>query len=142
MTDLAERGAAGRGTNVWLRRTFVVAAWLFVACIVIQFFLVGVRVFGPTSAQTLHKDFAYLYGWLTPILVLLAASSAGSRRALRLAGALLVLFAVQTFLPLLAEVAPGVAAVHAVNALVVGWLALRLAQTASNLPEGNGTPSR
>lgn len=126
----------------WLGRAFAVVAWLFVACVVVQFFLVGLRFFEVEPWTQLHRDFAYTYGWLTPILVLLAASPAGSRRAMRLAIALLVLFAVQTFLPLLAEVAPLVAAVHAVNALAVAWLALRLAQTATKAPDPVGTPHR
>jgi hypothetical protein len=138
----AERAWTGRTAAV-LRLAFPVTAWLFVGCVVVQFFLVGLRMFaeGPL-ASTLHRDFAYLYGWLTPILVLLAASPAGSLRAVRLAVALLVLFAVQTFLPLLAEVAPPLAALHAANALVVAWVALRLAQASRQPPDPIGTPRR
>lgn len=126
----------------WLGRAFPLVAWLFVACIVIQFFLVGLRAFEVEPYDHLHGDFAYLYGWLTPILVLLAASPAGSRRALRLAVALLALFAVQTFLPLIAETVPLVGAVHAANALVVAWLALQLARESSTSPGRAGTPLR
>lgn len=123
----------------WLRRAFRLVAWLFVACIVIQFFLVGLRAFEVEPYNHLHGDFAYLYGWLTPILVLLAASPAGSRRALRLAVALLVLFAVQTFLPLVAETVPLVGAIHAANALVVAWVALLLARASTTSPGRAGT---
>jgi hypothetical protein len=136
-----EPGPAPR-VDRWLRRIFVFVAWLFVACVVIQFFLVGLRVFGAAGFTSQHRDFAYLFGWLTPILVLLAASPAGSRTALRLAAALLVLFALQTFLPLLVQVSPGLAALHALNALLVAYAGLRLAQTASKLPEPDGTSSR
>lgn len=137
-----ERASVGRSDAV-LRLAFAVVAWLFVGCVVVQFFLVGLRMFaeGPL-VSTLHRDFAYLYGWLTPILVLLAASPAGSARAVRLAIALLVLFAIQTFLPLLAHLAPPVAALHAANALVVAWLALRLAQASRQPPDPIGTPRR
>jgi hypothetical protein len=141
MTDLAEDRAPARQWDGWLRRAFPLVAWLFVGCILVQFFLVGMAVFEVELFAGLHGDFAYLYGWLTPILVLLAAR-AGSPHALRLAGALLVLFAIQTFLPMLADVAPSVAALHALNALVVGWLALQLAQTASKLPGADGTARR
>lgn len=126
----------------WLRRAFPLVAWLFVGCIVVQFFLVGLRAFGVEPWTHLHGGFAYLYGWLAPILVLLAASPAGSRRALRLAVALLALFAIQTFLPLVAKVVPLVGAIHAVNALVVAWLALQLARASSTSPDSTGTPLR
>lgn len=117
-------------------------AWLFVACVAIQFFLVGLLVFNAEPWTGLHREFAYTYGWLTPILVLLAMSSAGSPRARRLALALLVLFAVQTFLPLLKSAAPLLAAIHAPNALLVAWLALQLARTVSRRPGAVGTVGR
>ena len=142
MTDLAEDPAEGhaprRRSEAWLRRAFPLVAWVFVGCVVIQFFLVGLRVFDAKPFTELHSDFAYLYGWLTPILVLFAASPAGSPRALRLAAALLVLFAVQTFLPLLAKSAPGLGAFHALNALVVAWFAVALARAARS-PDSVGT---
>jgi hypothetical protein len=60
-------------------------------------------------------------------MVLLAGLAGAGLRVQRLALVLLAVFAVQTFLPLLANVAPWAAALHPVNALVVAWLALRLA---------------
>ena len=117
-------------------------AWLFVACVAIQFFLVGLLVFHAEPWTGLHREFAYTYGWLTPILVLLAMSSAGSPRARRLALALLVLFAIQTFLPLLKGAAPWIAAIHAPNALLVAWLAVQLARAVSPHPGAVGTPGR
>jgi len=142
MSELADEPAPARRGEACLRRIFPLVAWLFVVCIVVQFFLVGLRVFGVEQFNTLHRDFAYTYGWLTPILVLLAVSRVGSRQALRLAVVLLVLFAVQTFLPLLAKSAPGVAAFHALNALLVAYVALRLAQMVSKVPGASGTPRR
>ena len=53
-------------------RAFVVLAWLFVGCLVVQFFLVGLDVFEALGESELHRDFAYTYGWLAPGLVLLA----------------------------------------------------------------------
>lgn len=137
---MIETGLAGRsGWRFW---PFAAAAWLFVACVVVQFFLVGLRVFDVEPWTELHADFAYLYGWLTPVLVLLAAASRAPARTQRLALVLLVLFAIQTFLPLLAADAPWLAALHAVNALVVAWVAVRLALEASTKPDRSGTPSR
>lgn len=137
---------SGRSTGplraAWLRRTFTAVAWLFVGCVVVQFFLVGLRVFGAEPWTELHATFAYLYGWLAPVLVLLAAAVRAPARTRWLALALLVLFAVQTFLPLLAPVAPGIAALHAVNALAVAWVAVSLALATSADPGRAGTPTR
>ena len=125
--------------NVLARRTFIVVAWVFVACLPVQFFLVGLDIFGALGESELHRDFAYTYGWLTPVLVLLAGLGGLPRRVLRLAIALLVLYAIQTYLPLLADRLPTVAAVHAVNALLVFWVAVRVAQAVPWNPEPDGT---
>lgn len=121
------------------RRAFIAVAWLFVGCLVIQFFLVGLDVFEALGESELHRDFAYTYGWLAPILILLAGLAGLSRRILGLAVALLVLFAVQTYLPLLADTVPLLAAVHAVNALLVFWVAVRVAQAVPWNPGRGGT---
>jgi hypothetical protein len=123
-------------------RPLAAVAWLFVACVVVQFFLVGLRLFGVEPWTELHADFAYLYGWLAPVLVLLAAATRAPRRTQLLAVLLLVVFAVQTYLPQLVDVAPWLAALHAPNALVVAWIAIRLAVEASQVPERRGTPVR
>ena len=51
------------------RRTFAVVAWLFVACVVVQFLLVGLRIFHVEPWTSLHAQFPYVYGWLTPVPV-------------------------------------------------------------------------
>lgn len=111
------------------RLAYRAGAWVLVACLVIQLFLVGLDVFEVVGADsTIHRQFAYLYGWLTPVLVLLGVAAGLPRRRLGLVALLLVLFAAQTYLPTLAERAPLIAAFHAVNALAVFWLALHLAR--------------
>ena len=46
-----------------------VVAWLFAACIIVQVFLAGMGVFdGPERFET-HRDFGYLFGWLTLVMV-------------------------------------------------------------------------
>jgi mercuric ion transport protein len=133
--------AAAEGSRIaW--RALVVLAWLFVACLVVQFFLVGLDIFEAMGDSELHRDFAYTYGWLTPILVLLAAIARAPRRARILAVALLVLFAVQTYLPLLADRAPGIAAIHAVTALLVVLVAVQLARALPWNPDAAGTDRR
>lgn len=123
-------------------RAFVVVAWLFVACLVVQFFLVGVDIFEAAGESELHRDFAYTYGWLAPGLVLLGGLAQLPRRPMVLAVALLVLYAVQTYLPLLAGQLPWVAAFHSINALVVFWVAVLVARSVSWNPAGGGTADR
>jgi hypothetical protein len=134
--------SGGGAATAWPRRALVAVTWLFVACLVVQFFLVGLDVFGATGESEIHRDFAYLYGWLAPIIVLLAVAVGGPRRVLWLAVLLLVLYAVQTYLPTIAEVAPMLAAVHAVNALAVFWVAIQLARAATGIPAPGGTSDR
>jgi Family of unknown function (DUF6220) len=114
------------------RLAFVATARVFVLCLVIQLFLVGLDVFEVIAREDgIHREFAYVYGWLAPLLVLLARLGGVPRRQLGLAALLLVLFAIQTYLPSLAKDLPLLAAVHAVNALAVFWLALTLARTSA-----------
>jgi hypothetical protein len=112
------------------RTAYRLLAWAFVGCVAVQLFLVGLDVFhvlGPDT--TIHRSFAYLYGWLAPALVLLGGIGRLPRRLVELTVLLLVLFALQTYLPALASRAPLVAAFHAVNALGIAWLAVHLARS-------------
>lgn len=127
----------------WVRRALILVAWTFVVSLVVQFVLVGTVLFEvPGVPADLHRDFAYTYGWLAPIIVLLAMWAPVPRRARALAVILLVLYAVETYLPTIADVAPVVAAVHAVNALAVFWVALELARSVSRNPAPSGTADR
>jgi hypothetical protein len=110
------------------RLGFTAVAWAFVACLVVQLFLVGLDLFEVTGEDVgIHREFAYFYGWLAPMLVLLAVAARLPRAWLLLTVALLVLFAVQTYLPSLADRLPVLAAMHAVNAMAVLWIAVTLA---------------
>ncbi len=124
------------------RRSFVVVAWVLVGCLVVQFFLVGLDLFEAIGESELHRDFAYIYGWLTPILVLLAMVAGLPRRVLLLTVALLTLYAIQTYLPTIADTLPRIAALHAVNALLVFWLAVQVARSVPWIPEPPGTAGR
>jgi Family of unknown function (DUF6220) len=124
--------SSGDRLTGFARLAFVATARVFVICLVIQLFLVGLDVFEVISRDNgIHREFAYVYGWLAPLLVLLAGVSGAPRRQVQLAAVLLVLFAIQTYLPSLAEELPLLAALHAVNALAVFWLALTLARRSS-----------
>jgi len=82
---------------------------------------------------TVHRDFAYLYGWLAPALVLLAMLGRTPRWFTIGTIVLLVLFAIQTYLPSLQDRLPLLAATHAVNALAVFWLAVIIARRSRDL---------
>lgn len=115
------------------RVAFVALAWAFVGCLIVQLFLVGLDLFEVVGADsTVHRQFAYLYGWLAPGLVVLAVAARLPRDRLLRTVLLLVLFAVQTYLPTLADRAPLLAAIHSVNALVVVWLAVHVARHAAD----------
>ena len=114
------------------RLGFVTGSWLFVTCLVIQVFLVGLDVFARIGGSV-HRDFAYVYGWLAPILVLLAEVARVPRRTRTLTVVLLVLFAVQTVLPSLRDQVPILAALHPVNALAIFGLAIVVARRATGL---------
>jgi hypothetical protein len=111
------------------RLAFTVAAWAFLAGIMVQLFLVGIDLFAGGDSG-LHRDFAYIYGWLVPILILLATAANMDRLTRGLTVTLLVLFAIQTVLPTLKDTYPVVAALHTPNALAIFALAVVLARRA------------
>ena len=114
------------------RLGFVTGAWLFLVCLLIQVFLVGLDIFAGLGGS-IHRDFAYLYGWLAPILVLLAGVARVPSMTRSLTILLLILFAVQTVLPSLRDQFPLLAALHTVNALAVFALAIVVARRATAL---------
>jgi hypothetical protein len=118
-----------------------VVAWVFVGCLVVQFFLVGLDAF-EADPWDLHREFAYLYGWLAPGLVLLAVAARAERRVVTLAVGVLVLFGIQTYLPTIAERLPELASIHAINALAIVWAGVELARSASKPPEPARTRDR
>ena len=109
---------------------FVLAAWLFVVSVVVQTILVGLDIFADLGGS-IHRDFAYVYGWLAPVLVLLAGLARAPKDLRWLSLVLLLLFAAQTVLPSLKDQFPLLAAFHTVNALAIFGLALLLARRAT-----------
>jgi mercuric ion transport protein len=111
-------------------------AWLFAGCIVIQVFLAGLGVFDSPERFLTHRNFGYLFGWLSLVALLIAAIGRLPRRLIGLAGLTLVQMALQSVLILFREDAPALAALHPVNGvlllvttLVLGRLAWRGPQT-------------
>jgi hypothetical protein len=118
-------GPLMRQVHAWL-------AWVFVASIVVQVFLAGLAIpqLGGNGSFATHRDFGYLIGLLT-LLVLIAAvlARAGRRRILQAAG-LLALYVVQSSLPYMDPGLPAAAALHPVNALVMFGLGVLYARAA------------
>ena len=122
------------------RLLFLVGAWLFLACVVLQVVLVGLEIFARLGGS-IHRDFAYVYGWLAPVLVVLASAARLPTRTRTLTVVLLILFAVQTVLPSLREQFPLLAALHTVNAVAIFALAILVARRAISSIRQPGEPS-
>ena len=123
-----------------------VVAWLFAGCIVIQVFLAGLGVFDSPQRFLTHRDFGYLFGWLSLVALLIAAIGRLPRRLIGLAGLTLVQMALQSILILFREDAPALAALHPVNGvlllvttLVLGRLAWRGPQTVASVAATTAT---
>ena len=50
------------------RRALPIAAGAFVACAVVQVFLAGLGVFDDPRSFITHREFGYVFGWLTLII--------------------------------------------------------------------------
>lgn len=110
------------------RTIHLVAAWLFVAGLVVQVFLAGLGVFsGPASFVT-HRDVGYSLS-VIPIVLLVAGLLGGLGRRLALLAALeFVLFILQSVFVLMRTSAPAVAALHPVNGFLILLIALLIAR--------------
>jgi hypothetical protein len=106
-----------------------VVASLFAGCIVVQVFLAGLGVFeGPARFES-HRDFGYLFGWLTLILLVLSAI-ARVRRLVLLSILALVQFALQSVFIAMRADYPAVAALHPVNGVLLLLVAIAIARDA------------
>jgi hypothetical membrane protein len=106
--------------------TYVVLAWLFLAAVITQFFLAGLGIFGAKSFEP-HKDFAGVFHLLALLLLLLAIFVRRNRTDIILTVVLFVIVTVQFELPEARDDAPGVAALHVVNALLIWMVGYHLA---------------
>jgi mercuric ion transport protein len=116
-----------------LRYAYIGVAWLFLGCVVVQVFLAGLGVFVGLENFELHREFGYLFGWLTLVLLILAIAARLGRRWIGLATVLLVLFAFQSVFVALREVLPAAAALHPVNALAIFGVAFHTATRSRTL---------
>ena len=133
------------------RRALPIAAGAFVACAVVQVFLAGLGVFDDPSSFITHRNFGYMFGWLTLVLLLVALIGRMPRRFVGLAVLLLVLFALQSVFIALREDMPAVAALHPLNGFFIlavagiatwsSWKARATAPTTQPAATPNASPS-
>jgi Family of unknown function (DUF6220) len=111
-----------------LARVYPLIVAVFLACAVVQVFLAGLGVFDRPSAFLTHRDFGYLFGWLTLVILVLALAGRMPRRIVGMSALLLVQFALQSVFVALRTDLPWVAALHPLNGfaiLLVAVAALR-----------------
>jgi len=111
-----------------VRFAFAAVAWLFLACVVVQFFLAGLGVFAGAENFEVHRQFGYLFSWLAVIMIVLAAVGRLGRRWIGLSVLLFVLFIMQSVFVVLRDSLPAVAALHVVNAVAIFWIAQHVAR--------------
>ena len=109
--------------------SYVVLTGLFLAAVITQFYLAGLGVFGAKSFEP-HKDFAGAFHLLALLLLLLAIFVRRNRTDIILTVLLFVIVTVQFSLPEARDDAPGVAALHVVNALFIWMVGYHIAMRA------------
>jgi hypothetical protein len=126
-------------TRRWARRGLVIAAWLFVAGVVGQVFLAGLGVFGvPAGDFSTHRDFGYLVGWLTLVILVLAIAGRLPRRVIGLSALLLILFALQSVFVAIRDEYPAVAALHPLNGFLILLVGIIIARDARRFIGASG----
>lgn len=116
-----------------MRLVHALAAVVFVVAIMFQVFLAGAAMLqlGGNGDFRTHVDFGYsAIGLIALLVVVTAALAKVGRRRIGISALLLVLYIVQTMLPLAKKDIPAIAALHPVNALILFALAAWFAWTA------------
>ena len=116
-----------------VRLAFAALAWLFLACVLVQFFLAGLGVFAGAENFALHREFGYLFGWLPVIMLVLAAVGRLGRRWIGLSALLIGLFTLQSVFVILRDSLPAIAALHPVNAVAIFFIAQHVARESRSL---------
>ena len=111
------------------RTAYPLVAGLFVACTVIQVFLAGLGVFDDPNAFITHRNFGYLFGWLTLVLLVIALVGRMPRRFVGPAVLILVLFSLQSVFVALRADMPAIAALHPLNGFLILGVATSTAWT-------------
>jgi len=124
----------------YLTMAYAVVAWLFVAALIVQVFLIGLALFDDPSFRETHRQFGFTVVGLAALALLIVGILARpGRREVGLVVGIFVLYIVQTSLPGFQTVAPAVAALHPVFALglfAMGVQAARLSTARVRLARG------
>ena len=107
-----------------------VVAWIFAACILVQVFLAGMGVFDGPERFEAHRNFGYTFGWLTLVMVIIAAVGRLGRVLIGLSLLTLVQFFLQSIFILFREDQPAVAALHPVNGVLLLVVAIAIGRIA------------
>ena len=110
--------------------------WIVLLGIVVQFFLAGLGVFGAESFSS-HEDLGLALHGLSLLVLLLTIAVRRNRVNLILAVALFVLMQVQVSLPSARDDAPGLAALHVPNAVLLLVIAEHMARRSLRPPPGD-----
>jgi hypothetical protein len=113
-------------------------AWLVLGGLLVQIYLAGAALFGLTTFQP-HRTLGDALAAAILILLGVALIARPGRRVLGLAAALTVLTIVQIMLPSLRSGLPGVAALHAVNAVALVGVTINIARAATRAPAATRT---
>jgi len=101
------------------RITYRWLAWLFVACVLVQFFLAGLGVFAGASNFELHRTWGYTFAYVLILMVIAGLVGRMPRAAWTAPLGVMVLFALQSVFVALRTSAPVIAALHPVNAVAI-----------------------
>lgn len=107
------------------------AAWALAASVVVQAFLAGIAIpeLGGNSDYSTHIGVGYSVPGLLALIVLLTAVVARlGRNQIALSALLIVLYVVQTSLPLFDQSSPVIAALHPANAFLLLGVAIYVAR--------------
>ena len=121
--------------RTFARRALPVVGVAFVACLFLQVFLAGLGVFDDPTSFITHREFGYLLGWFTLVMLVLALVGRQRRLVVGLAALTLVQFALQSVFVALRADYPALAALHPLNGfliILVTVLITRLAWAARN----------
>ena len=116
-----------------MRVLYIVFAWLFALCILIQVFLAGLGVFVSGTWFSTHMEFAHFFEGL-PLFMLIVALLGRLPRSFPLLSLLLIVqFALQyAFVELAGSLNVAfLAAFHPVNAIVMFWVTVYVARRAT-----------
>lgn len=106
------------------------AALLFIASLIVQVCLAGLGVFDDPAAFITHRDFGYMIGSFTLVLLVAAYGGGLGGRQIGLVVLLMAQFALQSVFVAIRSGSPAVAALHPVNGFLILLVALIIARDA------------